>query len=586
MDAASWYTSGSFRPPDEIPRNVPPEAQLDAEAVHHLDAGAAKGSRLPFLMGLGLLLVLAAGGAWVVLADPFASSAGALAPPAAADNLLGEAWSFETTETSSPGQAWMVPADAPAGFAFSPDAARSGAAGAEAVQNDEGWSRILSTQAVRLDGRAGSVELAAESASAGIQLLLRFEGEGRAPFDVVVASGAGSISGQTLPPPGFSSVRAGLGCVGAGRADDLSLRFVDGGPAAQVVSFNQGIYDLSVGPGRPLTIQRDKDLVMRVGPTSVRPAEGRPLPGTAAWLPGEQALALAGGGRVGVKSQVEERSGALLLTVSMTSLPAGATLVTPGLLTGALAAAPMGVRSGGRYDRFTDDFSADGVDSLVLGRTQDRLVIDLAEPFSISATHQADGSVSFLIERQAQGSVRQVLTVRSGFGQERVQAAGLLDEAGRMESSGRPGQALAILQRIVTEFPYDEQVLEQASAARARLTVASDERLRELRADLEDALFLGNPGRCRQVADATAAAAARWTGSVEEAAAWAVMQAEVAERTARILGEVDDRRLLDLTARLKSFELDGRFPHVVAELKAELAALAAHSGPAHGEQQP
>jgi hypothetical protein len=549
---------------------VPTDAPLDADQVHHLDAGATSRSKLPFLLGVVALLALAGGGTWVVMTDPFASQAVAEAPPAAADNLMGDAWSFETTESSSPGQAWFVPDEAPAGFAFTAAAAVSGAAGASAIVTEAGWSRAFASATVRAD--PGQVfELAASSGGDAIQLLLRFEDDDRPPFDVVVASGRGAISGQATPPLGYGIVRAGIGSVGPGSLDDLVL--TRGSAADEGVSFEQGVYDVRLAVGQGLTLSRDGDLVLRAGPITVRPADGPALPGLAAQLPGESALALPDGGRVGLEHKLIQRDGRPVLTASVSGVPAGSTLVTQVLLTGPLVRSPLGVRAGGRYDRFTDDFRAEGVDSLVLGRTQDRLVLDMLAPFSIQATYQDEDTVRFVIERQAAGTVTQELTILAGFQAERVQAAGLLTEAQEHESAGRPGAALAVLERIVTEFPYDEGVLEQAGADRARLTVAADERLQVLRGDLDDAIFLGNPGRCRDVAASAEDALESWAGQPGQAAVFGAFLAEVEERAGRVLSQVDDRRRSAIAARLESFREDGRFPQVVAEMEEALAAL-------------
>ncbi|RKY19173.1 MAG: hypothetical protein DRQ55_11370 [Planctomycetota bacterium] len=549
---------------------MPTDAPLEDAQVHRLDAGAAGGSKLPFILGVVALLALAGAGAWVVLTDPFAGQAVAQAPPAADDNLLGDAWSFETTEDSSPGSSWFVPDDAPAGFSYTAEAAVSGAAGAAAIPSDEGWSRAFASQSAKVRSD-GAVEIAAVSAADGVQLLLRFEAEDLPPFDLVLASGQGDLSGRAEPPPGYDQVRAGIGCLGAGSLDDVVLRHVPGGGAGQTIS--QGVYDVSLGFGRGLIISRDNDLVLRVEPTAVRPAGGRAWPGLVAQLPGESATALRDGGRVSISGELLEREGHPVLVAKVRDVPAGATLVTQVLLLGPLASTAIGVRAGGRYDHFTEDFEVQDVDSLVLGRTQDRLVLDMVAPFSIQATHINERALRFVIEREVSGDARQELTVAAGFQAERVQAAGLLSDAHQQEAAGQPGAALTLLERIVTQFPYDEQVLEQAGSDRARLVVAAAGHLEALRADLDDAVFLGNPGRCRDVGDAAAAARLAWGGDPDQAEAFDALISEVHERAGAVLARVDDSRRRAISARLESFRADGRFPHVVAEIEAALAAL-------------
>ena len=567
---------------------MPPDAPLDADQVHHLDAeagrgGAARASRLRFLLLVAGLIAVAAVGAWVVVADPFSDPAAAEAPPPAADNLLGEAWSFESSEHSSPSAAWFVPADAPAGFAFPAEAAVSGAVGASAIANESGWSRMFSNVLVQLDG--GALEIGATSKGAHVQLLLRFEASGKLPYDVVVASGEGSLTGSCAVPPEYTSARAGMGCVGAGRLDDVFLRRVPAVSSAPSVS--QGVYDVTLLAGGVLAIMRDGDLALRLGPASVRPAEGRALPGVAAQLPGASSLALPDGTRVGFSVELDNVSEAgpsgrttdrPALRTRATGLPTGATLLLQGVLVGPLARAPVGVRSGGRFDRFTDDFQAEGVDMLVLGRTQDRLVLDMGAPFDLVATSLDENTISLVIERKAAGSLDQQLVIRAGFQEERIVAASLLEEASASEARGAFGSALTLLERIVSEFPYDEQVLEQAASSSARLRVAADERLQALRADLDDAVVLGAPDRWRDVKAAAAAAYGRWRDHGNVAPAFAAFLDEVDRLAGPVLSEVDGRRRSALEARLESFREDGRFPSVVAEMEEALAVQSAGAG--------
>lgn len=557
-----------------------PDADPVHSRAHERDAGAADtsgaSSRLPFLVGVLLLLALAGAGAWVMLADPFGVQAAAVAPPPAADNLLGQAWSFETTDTGSPEQAWMMAPGAPSGFSFGAQSARSGAAGAHAATGDGGWAAILLREALRLPGSERLLEYSAHSDSEALALVLRFEAPGRPPLDIVVASGAGAITGRCRPPPGFQTVRPGLAAAGPGGADDLVLSALSAGasdPAPQTL----GVYETRLLAGHTLAVSRGQDVVLAVLPPAFRPAEGRVLPPGLSWLAGQDALALADGSRVGASLAVDQEPGRLALRWELAQPPAGATLVASAVLSGDLAARPVGVRAAGRYDRFADDFRVEGADALVLGSTNDRIMLELPVPAVISASAADDGSIVFQIEWPAAAGVH-ALSIRAGFQAERVEAASLLERAARQEADGQSGATLALLERIVTEFPYDEQVLADASVARAALNAAADAELRTLAAALDDAVFLGNAGRCRDVQSAAQRAGAAWAGSSGPSAALAQLAAEIERRAGPVLAERDDRQRLALAARLESFREDGRFPSVVAELEAALAALQAGGG--------
>lgn len=561
---------------------MPPPAPIEADEVHVLDAGQAKGARRGLVPVLLALAALSACGAWIVISEPFASTASRLPPAPAADNLLGAGWSFESSADSSPGQFWMTPPEAPAGFSFSAGAAVSGAAGAAAQQNEAGWSRLVSCETWRLDGRAEQVELRAVSLSAGIALLALFEGSDGALIETVVASGSGALRGLVTVPPGFDRVRFGIGCLGPGSVDDVSLRLLSAESAADAEqSLHEiGVFDIVVDDPQALSLFRGKDLVLRVEPLTLRSAAGRMLPASAAQLPGQNALAFADGTTVPVHSSVREEAQRLVLQQQLSGLPPGTRLVRHAWVSGSLAAAPVGVRSSRGYERFVGDFELTDVDALLLGRTQDRLGFTADQPFDLSVSHRADGTVLLIIEREASGDVSQQVTLQASFQDERVLAAGLADAAREAELRGVLGESLAQLQQIVDEFPYDEQVLAGAMADRGRLTAVMQGRLEALQAALEDALFLGSAQRCQEVRDEALALAESYAGSDGEAQFLARAR-NVELAGARLIDEYQGRQRHRLQALLHSFEEHGGYPAVSDELRAELARTP-ESNPAAG----
>ena len=114
----------------------------------------------PYVLAVEIasMLLLAGLGVWLwlnpSLLESFGGATVAAPPPPAAGNLLEDAWSFETTADGSPDAFWVTPPGAPAGFTVTAEAAVSGAAGAQAVQSDGGWSRWESREGWRVDGRA------------------------------------------------------------------------------------------------------------------------------------------------------------------------------------------------------------------------------------------------------------------------------------------------------------------------------------------------------------------------------------------------------------------------------------------------
>lgn len=544
-----------------------PNAPIDADEVHVVDAAAARGSRIGFLVVVVLLLAVAGAGAWVVIEQPFASDEAGAPPPPAADNLLGQAWSFEAGEFGTPAEAWGPDDGAPAALVFGPEGAVSGRAAALSRPGEAGWAALVSRQTWRLPGRGAQVELGAVSAGDGVQLVARFQGEGLPDLDAVVASGRGELSGRVSAPPGYQQVAVVLVCVGSGSLDDVSLRLHDEGAAEPR---EVGVYEVFAGDPPGLTVLRGAELALRVDPPAVRPAEGRLLPGALAVQAGQQSLLLADGTSVAYSESVSAGARSLELSVSLSGAPAGARLVQSASVSGPLAQVPVGVRSARGYESFSGDFEARDVDQLILGRTQDRLVLACDGPFDLAATHRPDGRVALTLSRALEGRLESRWSLQGSFQQERLEAANLREEARGAEQAGRLGEALDKLQTILTRFPYDEQVLADASATRSRLELAMQASLDSLRRDLDDALFLGSAQRCKEVRAEAERLAERYAGS-PAAEDFAAMSAEVSEQAASLLAEEAARRRGRVEALLSSFREHGGYPSMTAEYEEYLA---------------
>ncbi|MGQ0554229.1 MAG: hypothetical protein ACT4PU_13540 [Planctomycetota bacterium] len=553
-----------------------PAAPNDEE-VHVLQVdGAARRSRLPAILGVGLVLVLAAVGAWLAL-DPalldglLGGPAAAVAPSPAADNLLGAAWSFETTEASSASSAWRVPEEAPAGFEFVAGAAVSGELGARALGAgqagaDGGLSfcRLLSEKAFPLGAHRGAVELSGQSAGEGLQLWLRFEAPRRRPIDRVLASGQGALSGRTLVPPGYTTVRAGISALGPASVDDLQLRFVEATGETEQLQ-RRGLFDvLAAEPD--LLIFRGDELALQVHGLTARLNSGALLPPGVGWLPNTRQMQLADGTLCARTAQISSDSRLLSLDETLTGLPEGAQLVQSFVVCGALAAEPVGVVSARGLQSFTGDFRLDGVRGLAFGRTQDRLALDWGEEAQLSGTWLSEGVVVLRAERPAQATAERHLTLQTSFQEERVAAAQHRDAAVEAERAGRLGQALLEAELVVTRYPHDEEVTATALALRARVQSSLRERFEQIDDDLDDALFLQSAARCREVLRDCEAAAAAYAGS--EAEALFRERAEAVARGAAALLEADRRRrAASLEAVLVSFQRAGGYSTVVAELE-------------------
>ena len=560
----------------------PLDSSRDDE-VHVLHAApAARRGPLGLLLGLAGLALVGGAGVWVWLNPDVLESRAALPPPppAAAGNLLGDGWSFETTEAGSAASSWVQPEEAPAGFAFQASGRVSGELGAVSEAAPGGWARLLLAQPVALGAHRGQVELSGVSGSPDVQLLLRFEAPGRAPVDVVVASGEGRLTGRATVPPGSSGVRAGLQAIGPGSADDLDLRLVEGGEDLGV----RGVFS-GLRWQRGALVFKGAELVARLEGLSVRDAEGRLPPFPVGELPGEEAVATSAGVRVRVTNSVQSDEKLVRLVETLDGIPPGSSVVRTIVVAGSLALQPVGVVSGRGFERFTADFRVEGVRSIVLGRTTDRLGIGLGGEAALTGAWLPDGSILLRAEVPAEGSFARTLELQTNFQAERVAAAQQRDLARAAEAAGRLGEALAHCETIATEYPHDEDVLAEAVSLRGRIQAEMQARLDRIDADLDDALFLASASRCREVLAECRAAAETFRGSEAEAR-FRERAAQVARGAEDLLEEDRARHAGALAAVRDSFAAAGGYDEVVAELDRYLAEHLAPGSEARPEDGP
>ncbi len=535
------------------------------------------------MLGLVLLAVVGGAGAWVGLTDPFGSPVVQAVPPAHAENLLGNAWSFETTEDSSPSVHWLVPEEAPRGFQFGATGAVSGESAARALAPGDGqelWARILSSDSFRIPSGGGWLQCSAQAQGEGLSLMIRFLRDRSPLFDVVVASSQGAGSSQLLgfvrPPPGATRFQVGLSALGEATVDDIDVRFL-----SQRENPNEdpnqhtrrGLFTLLTQDPPGMTIFRGEELVVRVEPPSVRSPTGLLLPASVASLLSTSEVAGVGGVRVPISTKLRSEGRQLILEEHLTQLRSDWSVTHDVRVTGSLASSSLGIRSARGFESFGGDFRVDGVEALLLGSTQDRLVLALGVPFTVSATHSNEGTVSLRLEvlsglrsEWGNGNMQLDVSVQAEFQEERVAAAQLRDSASAHEAADRLGAALADIELLVADYPYDEVVLGVALEARGRIQGIMQAQLDVLDAELEDALFLGSAGRCREVMAAAQRQAFRFQGSEGEQRF--LERADVVGRRAQRLLSADvERRRQRIEALAQSFAEHGSYPLVAQELQ-------------------
>ncbi len=538
-----------------------PDTPLDDAEVHVLDAHSARRGRGAWLVGLVAVLVLAGAGAWVALTDPFAERAAVAVATPDPSNELGEAWSFETTEAGRATSFWTVPDDAPGGFAFVESAATSGQLGAQ-VTSPAGYAEMVSSAAVSLGMHKGGVRLACAAGGEGVQLFARFETGGRAPIDFFAAQGSGALEGIVPLPPGAESVRAGVRATGSATIDDVVLELV-ASTVAQPES--RGVYS-ALSHGGTLVVARGSEPALFIMPPSVRLADGRTLPAGVGFDPAAGRLTIADGSAVPVETKLAWDGPQARVTTTWGAALDGATAVRVGRVVGPLADDAIGVSSvSAGFQRFDDDFSVSDAAWLTLGRTQDRLVLRVDEGVALTSSRRADGSIELRVEAPLVAGER-LLTLQTSFTEERVRAVARRDAARRARQDGDLGAALAEVETILRDDPYDEDVLREAGQMRSELLAQMQQRLDAIDENLDDALFLASARRCREVLAECEAAAATFAGSSAEQRF--AERADVVRTRAFELLEADrQRRAARLEAIAASLEEFGNFERLASEYR-------------------
>lgn len=572
----------TFRHPET---SAVPDTPFDDSEVHVLDARSARRGLGPWIAGFVVLIALGGVGAWVALTDPFLESQAVATAPPADDNELGEAWSFETTDTTDARSEWTQSDDAPAGFAFLEAAAVSGQLGAGAAPEAGEWAEIAS-RPVSLGMHKGGVELGARAAGGDVQLVARFESDGRPPIDFVASSGTGELVGLVPVPPGSEAVRAVLRAYGEASVDDVVVRLVDRSPASVE---SRGVYGALVHGGT-LVVSRGSEPAFVVEPPSLRGADDTTWPPGVGWLVDDGVLLSPDGRRMSMTPRVSTDGPRLVLSSEWGSGAEGATVVRTARVLGALADGEVGVSSASSgFQRYDDDFTVADALWFTLGRTQDRLVMRVGEPVPVSGARRADGSFELRVAVPA-GAGARGLTLQTSFTDERVRVVARRDEARAHLAAGDLGAALAEVEGLLRDDPYDDDVLREAGAMRAELVATMQARLDAIDADLEDALFLASAARCREVLADCEAAAATFAGSSAEAR-FEERAAVVRERAALLLEAARAARAERLDAIATSFEefgghdlLSGEYRDTLDRWLGEAEAPPAEAGDEEGSR--
>lgn len=481
-------------------------------------------------------LALVAGGVWWYLGQ----SSGGKGPtlravtPIAGDLLADEA-SFE-----SDADTWTSADNAPQAFFRSAQARRSGAMGIACELGAREWALTRSREFAVAAGRPLALRAALRASGgattrAGIEFSRQVPEGQTAPGPVHVwtaPASAGAYEERELAanvPAGYDHARvlvlARAGAeAGGGAADDVSL--VEGGSASdtalQVADF--GLLLPGPAPASALLVRGDRVLVTGLEFTSA---------GAPAGWDGAELSATVEGARV----RIAPKTARDVLALRCESALAAGGIATIG--------AEGGFKAHGR------EFERTGVKDVLLGGKGDLVRLSFEAPVRVVCA--SEGSAVRLTLSGALAAV----TLQLEFKDERKEAGNLAYAARNAEKKGDLGDCLRQWSQLLDTYPYEEKLVEEAEAARARLLEKGLSELRVVRLESERAKFFRLVDLFRQCRERALAIGKRYAGS------------EV-ERQARALAHDVDQDLAGLEADLDRLERQ-RLAAILAALEAQKA---------------
>ena len=507
--------------PEPAPReSFIPEAEqtiVDVPKVKVVqDVSHTKQSPLALIGSLLLIGAIVGGGAYYYLLQQ-RGSAVAEAPPPEPGNMLGASWSFEASEDGEDATSTWALAAEEHGAAFEVEsAARSGSQClAAAIDGAPAVASMLAP--LSTTGRTYAISGYARCDGDAVALIVaRFgdaddpEGDVTIPVGSTDASDWTAIEAEVVPPDGADQLRLQLVAAGGSgevRFDDLSV--VEGAMASgSPVEINQFEFGRS---GESILIRRGGARVMAIGGTEFTTPDG--VVHDAGRFVADGRILLAGGNDAAYGSSFEAGENGATWTLTWSGVPAdGADQATlPITLLPPLSDVAVGLLRDGRLEPYRESFEVTDVDGLILGEGAARMRIRLTP--SVVAVGRPGGGRFELGLRPGVGAGGLEIACQVDFVAEKTQAASLLNEARDIEADGRLGEALAVLDRIANEFPFDEPTLAEAENRRAQILRERDRLAKELRETSERAEFLQSPTAFRAAEELAEAAATSFAGT-------------------------------------------------------------------------
>ena len=546
--------------PVSTPAPAPPESEQHTISAENL-ARAKKKS--PF--GALVLVVLAAGsaGVWWAMSRGGEENSGGRPVPTVVGNLLEDGFSFESPSD------WEALDEGEAAFGRSPRAAYSGELGlsvslvaGESAVHASPWvevrhsQQLIATAEVRVSGSA--------QLRMGIELARGTQVQDPTPCASFgdATSGSTAFAERTFSltvPQGYDRARLLLVAVvgGSDGADDASDR-------AGRVSVDDASLVASAG-GEPRAVfdeyrffQAGRSLnLFRVDAILLSGMHIRPLGATARAALDLQLTEEANGVRIDPGGD----SGLLLVWTA-----------EPSSLDGGLAT--MGE---GGYALQQEDFEAEGVTDLVLGKGVNLLRVALGEPCDVRGLSKGG---AFHVTVELSSGARPLIQVR--FQEERTAAINLAADAEGAERAGRLGECLVLWQQLLDRYPFEDHLVQRAESQRATLVRTGLEEARALEGQIERAKFFRLAGLYRECRDHASDIASRYAGSEVESGAQAMVSRVDADLAAleTDLDRREVRRLQSILQTLESREAKGLVARMRTYLQEEY-----HVSPGSGENK-
>jgi len=525
------------RAPQVRAEPTPALASAPAESEQHtISAENLARAKKKSPLGALLLVLLAAGsaGAWWAMSRGGDESSGGRPVPALVGNLLEDGFSFEGPND------WDALDEGEAAFGSSARAAYSGelglsaslVAGESAVHASQ-WVDVRHSQQLVASARvrvSGAAQL-----RLGIELARGSQTQDPTPYasfgDAISQSPA--FAEQTLSlavPQGYDRARLLLAAVveGDGGGED------DPDDAGRVSVDDASL--VSSGGGEPRAVLDEYRFFETGRHLNLFKVDATLLSGMHLRQAGTRA-------RAAIDLQLTEEANGVRLDPGG---GAGLLLVwtaEPSSLDGGLAT--MGE---GGYALQQEDFEAQGVTDLVLGKGVNLLRVALGEPSNVRGLSKAG---AFHVTVELSSGAKPLIQVR--FQEERTTAINLAADAEAAERTGRLGECLTLWQQLLDRYPFEDHLVQRAESQRAILLRTGFEAVRSLEGQIERASFFRLAGLYRECRNHARDIAGRYAGSEVESGAQA-MVARVDEDLAALETDLDRREVQRLQSILQTLE--------------------------------